>query len=71
MKSIELNGTSYHEGSKCPACSSERDKGGRLELKKRVQIFLKCNLCRYSILSRETRNKADRYVEKMLQKRAL
>ena len=65
MFTVELNGTSYHEGSKCPCCSSERDKGGRLEYKKRTRPFLKCTLCRYSILSKETRAKADRYLEKL------
>lgn len=63
-KGIELNGFMYYEGSKCPACSSERDKGGRLQLMKRLRPFLKCNLCKYSILSNKTRNKQERYLAK-------
>lgn len=61
MRGIYLNGTKYYEGSKCPCCSSERDKGGRLELKKRTRYFLKCALCDYTILSNATRNNRDDY----------
>ena len=65
MFSIELNGFRYSEGSKCIACSSEVDKGGRLELKKRARHFLKCNKCAYTILSKQTREKQERYIAKV------
>lgn len=65
MFSIELNGFRYYEGSKCIACSSEVDKGGRMELKKRARPFLKCNKCKYSILSKETRSKQDKFIAKL------
>jgi DNA-directed RNA polymerase subunit RPC12/RpoP len=58
-KGIELNGIRYFDSSKCISCSSEVDKGGRLELKKRTRYFLKCNLCKYTILSTETRNRQE------------
>lgn len=59
FKGIELNGSRYLENSKCPACSSERDKGGRLKLHKLARHFLKCELCKYSILSKETRDRQE------------
>lgn len=64
MFSIELNGLRYTEDSKCPCCSSEKDKGGRLKIQKRARLFLKCNLCKYSILSKQTRSKQERYIAK-------
>lgn len=60
FKGITLNGTRYLEGSKCPSCSSEVDKGGRMELKKRARHFLKCSVCRYSILGPKTKARIDR-----------
>lgn len=65
FKGIELNGFRYYEGSKCPACSSERDTGGRMELKKRARHFLKCNKCKYTILGKQTREKQERYIAKL------
>lgn len=59
MFSTILNGTKYTEGSKCPACSSEVDKGGRLQFKKRKRPFLKCDRCKYTILSQGTRDKIE------------
>jgi len=53
--SVELNNFNYYEGSKCPACSSEKDKGGRLEIKTRLRPFLKCSLCKYSIMGKKTK----------------
>lgn len=64
FKGIELNHTRYYEGSKCPSCSSERDKGGRLKLHKRARYFLKCELCQYTILSKQTREKKERFIAK-------
>ena len=63
-KSITLNGTTYNEDSKCPSCSSEVDKGGRLELKKIKNFFLKCNKCKYTIRSQKVRDKQERWEEK-------
>lgn len=51
MHTITKFGRQYKEGGKCPACSSSTDKGGRLELKRRKNIFLKCAKCRYSVHS--------------------
>ncbi len=62
---IELNGTRYLEDSKCPSCSSERDKGGRLKLHKRARHFLKCELCKYSIKSELSRKKQEIYIAKL------
>lgn len=38
-------------GDKCPACSVERDKGGRLELRQRKNKYLKCSQCKYTVHS--------------------
>lgn len=62
---ILLNGFRYNEGSKCPSCSIEKDKGGRLKLHKRARHFLKCELCKYSIKSEQTRNKQEKYLAKL------
>lgn len=64
FKGIELNGTRYTEGNKCIACSSEVDKRGRFELKKRTRYYLKCDNCAYTILSKATRQKKERYEAK-------
>lgn len=64
FKGIVLNGIRYTEGSRCISCSSEVDKGGRFELKKRTRFFLKCNKCKYSILGEKTRIKQERYIAK-------
>lgn len=64
MKSIYLNGTRYLEEDKCPSCSSERDTGGRLELKKRTNYFLKCRKCKYVVKSDRTINKQLAYYQK-------
>lgn len=68
MRSLELNGTNYYEGSKCPACSSEVDKGGRMKIKKRKRLFLKCDYCSYTILSKETVNKKEKYFDHLRSK---
>jgi len=39
----------WQVGQKCPACSSERDKGGRLIAKKKTQWYLKCLRCKWSV----------------------
>ena len=62
FKGITLNNTRYLEDSRCPCCSSEKDKGGRLKLKKRTRYFLKCDLCKYSILGEFSRNKKEKYL---------
>lgn len=64
FKGIELNGIRYYEDSKCPSCSSEVDKGGRLKLHKRKRFFLKCLRCKYSILGQYTRQKQERWKAK-------
>jgi tRNA(Ile2) C34 agmatinyltransferase TiaS len=48
---VEKYGVVYLEHARCPACSSEVDKGGRLEAKRKKNIFLKCNRCKYTIHS--------------------
>lgn len=65
FEGIELNGTRYYEDSRCPCCSSEKDKGGRLKLKKRTRYFLKCDLCKYSILGAKSRDKQEKYLAKL------
>jgi len=59
FKGIELNGTRYNIDSKCPSCSSEADKGGRLEFKKIKNNFLKCNKCKYVIRTQKVRDKQE------------
>jgi uncharacterized Zn finger protein len=61
FKGIELNGTRYYEESKCPSCSSERDTGGRLKLHFRKRAFLRCEKCKYTILSHATRDKIEKF----------
>jgi uncharacterized Zn finger protein len=51
MITIQRFGREFSEGNKCPACSGSRDKGGRLAAKKRVNVFLKCARCKYTIHS--------------------
>lgn len=51
---IRKFGVTYTEEDKCPACSNEVDKGGRLKAKRRTRWFLKCDRCRYSVLSEKT-----------------
>lgn len=64
MKSIELNGMRYTDGSKCISCSSEVDNGGRFILKKQNNFFLKCNRCRYTIRSKKVRDKQEKWEER-------
>jgi len=66
--SISLNGTRYYEEGKCPACSSEVDNGGRLKLQKRKRCFLKCDRCKYSILSQKTRDNVEKRERRYLKK---
>lgn len=47
---VKRGANTYKEGQKCPACSSEVDKGGKLELHKKKNKYLKCNHCGYSML---------------------
>lgn len=61
---ITLNGTRYTEESKCPACSGERDTGGKLEFKKRTNWFLKCIKCKYVIHSERVKLKQELYRKK-------
>lgn len=49
--SIYRFGVKYVENQVCPACSNEIDKGGRLRMNKRVNCFLKCDRCKYTIKS--------------------
>lgn len=61
FKGITLNGTTYTQDSKCPSCSSEVDNGGKLELKKIKNYFLKCNKCKYVIRTEKVRNKQENW----------
>ena len=63
-KYITLNGSTYTEGSRCPACSAEKDTGGRLEFKKRTNWYLKCFKCRYTVHGERAKNKQALYVKK-------
>jgi len=68
FKGIELNGIRYNVDSKCPSCSSERDKGGRLELKKIKNFSLKCNFCKYVIRTKKVRDKQENYLARLAQR---
>ena len=48
---IERYGVKYQTGSKCPACSVERDQGGRLKLESRKYYYLRCDRCKYAVKS--------------------
>ena len=61
FKGITLNGTRYYKDSRCPSCSSEVDNGGRLELKKIKNYFLKCIKCKYVIRSKKVRDKQENW----------
>jgi hypothetical protein len=60
--SFQSNIPTHKDGDKCPACSGERDKGGRLELKVskfktkngHMQFWLKCSNCKYTLGSKFT-----------------
>ena len=54
MITIRRGNTEYKEEDRCPACSSEIDKGGRLKAKKRARWYLKCSNCKYSMVSEKT-----------------
>jgi Zn ribbon nucleic-acid-binding protein len=69
MKSIYLNGTRYTQGSKCPCCSVEIDKGGRLALFKRKNYFLKCEKCKYTVKDERVREKQFSYLKRMDERR--
>ena len=64
FKGLELNGTRYNKDSKCPCCSSEVDKGGRLELKKIKNFFLKCSVCKYVIRTKKVVEKQEKWLER-------
>lgn len=51
MITVERFGRIYKTGQRCPACSGERDQGGRLQTKRRKYFFLKCDRCKYIIRS--------------------
>jgi len=57
---------SYREGQKCPACSSERDKGGRLHkaIRSVTSYYLKCQVCRYSVTETKVSDRDRLYVQK-------
>ena len=54
MHTLKRFGREFSEGGRCPACSGSRDTGGRLELKRRKNFFLKCKKCRYTLHSEKT-----------------
>ena len=60
MDTFTLGGISYTVGSKCPSCSSERDAGGRMEMKKSRWNYLKCDKCRYTIKTDFSRDRAEK-----------
>ena len=60
-KHIYLNGIAYTTNSKCPACSGERDTGGRLEFRKKKNYYLHCSKCKYSIHSQRAKLKQEKY----------
>lgn len=65
FKGISINGTRYTEDSKCPSCSSEVDKGGRLELKQVKNYFLKCKKCKYVIRTKKVTDKQEKRIAKI------
>ena len=69
MTTITLNGVSYQEGSKCPACSSERDTGGRLVLHKRKHFYLTCKKCRYTVRTEKAINQQISYLHRLADKK--
>ena len=54
MIKIRRYGNVFIEGDRCPSCSIEVDKGGRLVAKKRTRWYLKCEVCKYSMVSEKT-----------------
>ena len=69
MESREKIGL-YYEGERCPACSSEIDKGGRMILHRgKKQKYLKCSVCKY--LSSESKFGAYDTVQKYFDSRVL
>lgn len=66
--SLYRYGVRYCEEQKCPACSSENDKGGRLKVVRRKNVFLKCDLCRYAIQSDRVVAQKERFIKRYLDK---
>jgi len=64
MITIRRGNTVYKEEDRCPCCSSEVDKGGRLKAKKRTRWYLKCDRCRYSLVSEKTILQKEKRIEK-------
>lgn len=70
MIRVEKYGNVYYEQGKCPACSSEQDKGGRLQAHKRTNYYLKCDRCKYTIHSTKALQKKENYAMKLHKKRS-
>jgi uncharacterized Zn finger protein len=70
---IRRFGNVFKSGEKCPACSRETDKGGRLVGMKKKNVYLKCDKCKYTlhgekaILKQESRRQS--YHSKQFKKR--
>ena|SRR3972149_1547755 len=77
--SYHPNIPSHRNGDKCPACSGEKDKGGRLTLRVSkfkthngfVQFWLTCSNCLYSINSYRTQENSLKPQERMNLAKAL
>jgi len=73
MITIRRGNTEYKEEDKCPSCSSEVDKGGRMKAKKRTRWYLKCDKCKYTLVSEKTLEqklqRAAKYREKQFKER--
>ena len=63
MIRIRRFGNVFIEGERCPACSTDVDKG-RLVAKKRTRWYLKCEVCKYSLLSEKTLKQKDKALSK-------
>lgn len=63
-KGVYINGSTYYEDDKCPACSGERDIGGRLCLRKRTNHYLVCRKCKYAVKGEQSILKQEIYLKK-------
>lgn len=68
---LERYGVIYYTESKCPACSGEKDNGGRLKGYKRKFFYLKCDRCKYTIKSTNAIEKQEYQVKKYYDKQSL
>lgn len=71
MTTIHRWGKAFTEGGKCPACSGERDTGGKLQLRQRKNIYLKCNKCRYTIKTEKAALEQEKRLRRIRDKKLL